>query len=223
MSLFDHAGRARLHTTKHSRYTTRIHYCQPSLGNYRNCSTTSPSAPHKGKKVTSLSLTLAYGSLANTHTHTHAHTMAVPKLEKHFTMRIYLCKENIYDLKAMRNGPHRHIAAITRGFIKGEGFEAEILPGGADWVSVCIIQCPSQPTPTSYLPIRPLEYFVLTSSPQKARPLNRHLPRQRPHPSSHIRGSLHLRALHWCCAERRRDGESVCFRRGCEIYAVWGS
>jgi hypothetical protein len=62
--------------------------------------------------------------------------MAPPKLEKHFTMRIYLSKENIHDLGAMRNGPHRHIAAITRGFIKGEGLEAEILPGGADWVSV---------------------------------------------------------------------------------------
>jgi len=65
--------------------------------------------------------------------------MAAPKLEKHFTMRIYLSKENIYDLGAMRNGPHRHIAAITRGFIKGEGVEAEILPGGADWVSVRIM------------------------------------------------------------------------------------
>lgn len=64
---------------------------------------------------------------------------AAPKLEKHFTMRIYLSKENIHDLEAIRNGPHRFIAAITRGSIKGEGLEAEILPGGVDWVMVCFL------------------------------------------------------------------------------------
>lgn len=53
-------------------------------------------------------------------------------------MRIYLSKENTHSLGAMRNGPHRYIAAIAGGFIKGEGIEAEILPGGADWVSVCL-------------------------------------------------------------------------------------
>ena len=68
----------------------------------------------------------------------HLHIMTAPKLEKRFTMRIYLSKENTHDLGAMRNGPRRYIAAITRGSIKGEGLEAEILPGGADWVSVCI-------------------------------------------------------------------------------------
>ncbi|GAB7331739.1 hypothetical protein MBLNU13_g03711t1 [Cladosporium sp. NU13] len=62
--------------------------------------------------------------------------MAPPKLEKRFTMRIYLSKDNTHDLGAMRNGPHRYIAAITRGSIKGEGFEAALLPGGADWVSL---------------------------------------------------------------------------------------
>jgi hypothetical protein len=87
--------------------------------------------------------------------------MAAPKLEKHFTMRIYLSKENIHDLGAMRNGPHRHIAAITRGFIKGEGLEAEILPGGADWVSVCFIQCPSQRNPIQSLPFGSLTVCLL--------------------------------------------------------------
>ena len=60
-----------------------------------------------------------------------------PKLEQRFTMRIYLSKGNTHGLGAMRNGPHRYIAAITSGFIKGEGVEGEILPGGADWVMVC--------------------------------------------------------------------------------------
>ena len=66
------------------------------------------------------------------------HAMTPPKLEKRFTMRIFLSQENTHDLGAMRNGPRRYIAAITRGSIKGEGIEAELLPGGADWVSVCI-------------------------------------------------------------------------------------
>ena len=63
--------------------------------------------------------------------------MAAPKLEKHFTMRINLSPEHVYDLKAVR-GHNRFIAAIAGGFIKGEGLEAKILPGGADWVSVCL-------------------------------------------------------------------------------------
>lgn len=64
--------------------------------------------------------------------------MAVPKLEKHFTMRINLSPEHVYDLKSVR-GPNKLIAAIAGGFIRGEGIEAEILPGGADWVSVCFL------------------------------------------------------------------------------------
>jgi hypothetical protein len=88
------------------------------------------SSSQSHKKESPISLTRDSLTLTQTR------TMAAPKLEKHFTMRIYLSEENIYDLGAMRNGPHRHIAAITRGFIKGEGLEAEILPGGADWVSV---------------------------------------------------------------------------------------
>jgi hypothetical protein len=69
--------------------------------------------------------------------------MAAPKLEKHFTMRINLSPEHVYDLKAVR-GPKRFIAAIAGGFIRGEGLEAEILPGGADWVSVCLCSSVNQ-------------------------------------------------------------------------------
>jgi hypothetical protein len=63
--------------------------------------------------------------------------MPPPNLEKHFTLRAYLSKDNIYDLQSIQNGPRRYIATVVGGFIKGEGLEAELLPGGADWMSVC--------------------------------------------------------------------------------------
>ena len=64
--------------------------------------------------------------------------MPPPTLEKHFTLRAYLAKENIYDLQSIRSGPRRYIAAVVGGFLKSEGgLEAELLPGGADWMSVC--------------------------------------------------------------------------------------
>jgi hypothetical protein len=79
-----------------------------------------------------------------------------PTLEKHSTMRAYLSKDNIYDLQAIRSGSRRHIAAVVGGFIKGEGLEAELLPSGADWMSIrvtltLIIQCHFLGFPTSPL------------------------------------------------------------------------
>lgn len=61
-----------------------------------------------------------------------------PNLEKRFTMRAYLSKDNILDLAAIRSGPRRIIAAVVGGFIKGEGLDAEIVPGGSDWMMVCL-------------------------------------------------------------------------------------
>jgi hypothetical protein len=55
-----------------------------------------------------------------------------PTLEKHSTMRAYISKDNIFDLQAIRSGLRRYIAAVVGGFIKGEGLEAELLPGGAN-------------------------------------------------------------------------------------------
>ncbi|KAI1612523.1 hypothetical protein EDD36DRAFT_239483 [Exophiala viscosa] len=57
-----------------------------------------------------------------------------PKLEKTFTMRGYINKENTLDLKAIKTGPQRIIVPIVSGFVKGSGLDAEILPGGADWI-----------------------------------------------------------------------------------------
>lgn len=98
-------------------------------------------------------------------------------------MRINLSKENTHGLGAMRNGPHRHIAAITSGFIKGEGVEAEILPGGADWVMVCFFF--RNYTPFQSLPFtHSRKHFILMPSTTKARPLNRRLTHRRPHAGS---------------------------------------
>lgn len=67
--------------------------------------------------------------------HSRSHTMP-PNLEHRFALRAYLSKDNICDLQAIRSGPRNYIAAITGGFLKGEGLDAELLPGGADWMSV---------------------------------------------------------------------------------------
>lgn len=64
-----------------------------------------------------------------------------PKLERFFTMRGYMSKENTVDLKAIKGGASRIIVPITHGFIKGSGLEAEILPGGGDWILVCRYHC----------------------------------------------------------------------------------
>ncbi|EXJ60786.1 hypothetical protein A1O7_04939 [Cladophialophora yegresii CBS 114405] len=57
-----------------------------------------------------------------------------PKFEQVFTMRGYMNKENTVNLNAIKNGATRIIVPITHGFIKGAGLEAEILPGGGDWI-----------------------------------------------------------------------------------------
>ncbi|KAK7890391.1 hypothetical protein LTR67_008277 [Exophiala xenobiotica] len=57
-----------------------------------------------------------------------------PKLEQVFAMRGYMSKENTVNLKEIKGGPVRIVVPITHGFIKGSGLEAEILPGGGDWI-----------------------------------------------------------------------------------------
>lgn len=58
-----------------------------------------------------------------------------PTLEPVFTMRGYMCKQNSHDLKAIWTGPERIIVPIISGFLKGpDGYEAEVLPGGGDWI-----------------------------------------------------------------------------------------
>lgn len=60
-----------------------------------------------------------------------------PQLQVVFKMRGYMSKQNTVNLKAIKSGASRIIVPITHGFIKGSGLEAEILPGGGDWILVC--------------------------------------------------------------------------------------
>jgi hypothetical protein len=62
-----------------------------------------------------------------------------PKLDKRFTMRGYIARDGICDLKAIHGGSSRLIIPVTGGFVKGHGVEAEVLPGGGDWPLVCLM------------------------------------------------------------------------------------
>lgn len=70
----------------------------------------------------------------------------VPKLEQVFTLRAYI--DHGHQLGSTKGGAHRIIVPVTGGFIKGKDLDAEILPGGADWLLF------DQPTGTAHLDIR---------------------------------------------------------------------
>ena len=57
-----------------------------------------------------------------------------PKVEQVFTLRTSLGKEDTLPLGSVKGGAHRFVVVATGGFIKGSDFEAEILPGGGDWL-----------------------------------------------------------------------------------------
>ncbi|KAM0492633.1 hypothetical protein ACHAP8_009811 [Fusarium lateritium] len=57
-----------------------------------------------------------------------------PSLEHVFTMRLYTSPEKALVIPEARGNNHRIIAFLTHGHIKGSGFEAELQPGGADWI-----------------------------------------------------------------------------------------
>jgi hypothetical protein len=57
-----------------------------------------------------------------------------PKLEQVFTLRASLGKEDTLPLGSVKGGAHRIVVPVTGGFIKGSDLEAEILPGGGDWL-----------------------------------------------------------------------------------------
>lgn len=56
-----------------------------------------------------------------------------PKLEYHFTLRLYTSREDTTADGVEKNGPQRLVFPITSGFFKGENVEADVLPGGADY------------------------------------------------------------------------------------------
>jgi hypothetical protein len=59
-----------------------------------------------------------------------------PSLEHVFTMRLYTAPEKALVIPQAKSNAHRIIAFLTHGHVKGSGFEAELLPGGADWILV---------------------------------------------------------------------------------------
>jgi hypothetical protein len=59
-----------------------------------------------------------------------------PQLEKAFTARANIEKESTVMVGPVSAGLVRVIARVKSGFIRGEGFEAEMLPGSGDWMLV---------------------------------------------------------------------------------------
>ncbi|QPC70486.1 hypothetical protein HYE68_001238 [Fusarium pseudograminearum] len=57
-----------------------------------------------------------------------------PSLDHVFTMRMYTSPAKAVVIPEAKGKNHRIIAFLTHGNIKGSGFEAELQPGGADWI-----------------------------------------------------------------------------------------
>jgi len=59
-----------------------------------------------------------------------------PTLQKIFTLKIYINSENTLVLGPTRTSTTRLIGHVSRGTLKGDGLEAELLPNAADWMQV---------------------------------------------------------------------------------------
>lgn len=59
-----------------------------------------------------------------------------PSLEHVFTMRMYTSPDKALVIPEAKGNNHRIVAFLTHGNIKGSGLEADLLPGGADWILV---------------------------------------------------------------------------------------
>ncbi|KAF5575812.1 sterol regulatory element-binding ECM22 [Fusarium pseudocircinatum] len=57
-----------------------------------------------------------------------------PSLEHVFTMRMYTSPDKALVIPEAKGNNHRIVAFLTHGHIEGSGFEAQLLPGGADWI-----------------------------------------------------------------------------------------
>ncbi|KAF2170761.1 hypothetical protein M409DRAFT_63831 [Zasmidium cellare ATCC 36951] len=71
-----------------------------------------------------------------------------PSLEHVFTIHGMIQKEHVLQLQTVKGGPQRVVAPIGKGFVKGKDFEAEIVPGGADWMLI------DPTTSTAHLDVR---------------------------------------------------------------------
>ncbi|KAF5667494.1 sterol regulatory element-binding ECM22 [Fusarium denticulatum] len=57
-----------------------------------------------------------------------------PSLQRVFTMRMYTSPDKALVIPEAKGNNHRIVAFLTHGHIKGSGLEADLLPGGADWI-----------------------------------------------------------------------------------------
>jgi hypothetical protein len=89
------------------------------------------------KDPTSHDITIPLSEKINTLT-SHTTVTMTPSLEHVFTMRLYTAPEKALVIPQAKSNAHRIIAFLTHGHVKGSDFEAELLPGGADWILVSI-------------------------------------------------------------------------------------
>jgi hypothetical protein len=71
-----------------------------------------------------------------------------PKLEKVFTLRAFLSKEDLLPLGPIKGGPHRFAVPITHGSLEGSSIKAHLVQGGSDWILM------DTTTGTAYLDVR---------------------------------------------------------------------
>lgn len=57
-----------------------------------------------------------------------------PKLEKAFTLRAFLNKEDTLSLGPIKGGPLRYVVPVTHGSLEGSGVKGQIVQGGSDWL-----------------------------------------------------------------------------------------
>ncbi|KAI5364068.1 hypothetical protein Slin14017_G060320 [Septoria linicola] len=56
-----------------------------------------------------------------------------PTLEHYFTMRAYFDRPNMLPVGKVKGGPQRTVVPLNTGWLRGNGTNAELLPGSGDW------------------------------------------------------------------------------------------
>lgn len=68
-----------------------------------------------------------------------------PTLEYVMTFRLELSKEHMLSLGPTRGNTSRFVGPLISGYLQGDGFKADLVPGGSDWPRV------DESTGTAYL------------------------------------------------------------------------
>jgi hypothetical protein len=59
-----------------------------------------------------------------------------PTLEHVLTFRLFISKEHMLALGATRGNASRFVGPLVDGYLQGDGFKADLVPGGSDWPRV---------------------------------------------------------------------------------------